>query len=273
MFCGALYPGDGTSGWDLYMRSRKGCLPRPRPPAPPSPTTAHSELFGEIRLCPYTLAPMGWSSHPLSLLPLHRRPQGCCPRRVVVQSTSLVEILDSNSAPASTGPPTLLHGAPSISAFGVTLAASGPGPGPGRKPPLLALDLTVSKEGSRFVYSTPPPTIISKVMALFDAAICEWGGAGGLGCWEVERGRGMKSNSTREAGRGWTVRTRGWTAGEREGRMVGSGSAVDSFSRERRRSLGGAACSVCRVLAVFSRLRPRVGVTKSACCCCVADAP
>ncbi|GLI62391.1 hypothetical protein VaNZ11_005010 [Volvox africanus] len=88
--------------------------------------------------------------------------QGCCPRRVIVHSTSQVEIQDAASSTA----------AATVS----TVAVAGPpGPsgaaGPGRKPPLLALDLAVSKEGGRFVYSTPPPTIITKVMALFDAAI------------------------------------------------------------------------------------------------------
>ncbi|KXZ54227.1 hypothetical protein GPECTOR_5g319 [Gonium pectorale] len=71
--------------------------------------------------------------------------QGCCPRRVTVHSTSHVEILDASSvAPIS---------------------------GPGRKPPLLALDLTTNKEGNRFMYSTQPDTIVTKIMALFDAAI------------------------------------------------------------------------------------------------------
>ncbi|EFJ44217.1 dynein heavy chain 2, partial [Volvox carteri f. nagariensis] len=88
--------------------------------------------------------------------------QGCCPRRVIVHSTSHVEIQDS----ASSGV-TIAATALSVAAAAAAAAAGGPG----RKPPLLALDLAVSKEGGRFVYSTPPPTIITKIMVLFDAAI------------------------------------------------------------------------------------------------------
>lgn len=92
-----------------------------------------------------------WHSPPTARL------QGCCPRRVVVHSTCSVEIHDATGA------------VPIFSATTISTAAAGPG----RKPPLLALDLSVSKEGGRFVYSTPPPTIVTKIMALFDVAICE----------------------------------------------------------------------------------------------------
>ncbi|KAG2439747.1 hypothetical protein HYH02_010624 [Chlamydomonas schloesseri] len=70
--------------------------------------------------------------------------QGCCPGRVAVHSTCAVEILDAAASPAT---------------------------GPGRKPPLLVMDLTTNKEATRFVYSTQIESIVTKVMALFDAAI------------------------------------------------------------------------------------------------------
>ncbi|GLC56009.1 hypothetical protein PLESTB_001054700 [Pleodorina starrii] len=99
--------------------------------------------------------------------------QGCCPRRVVVHSTCLVEIQDSgasaSTAPSAPAPVTVALTSALSTVASVAVPSSSAGPG--RKPPLIALDLAVSKEGGRFVYSTPPAIIISKVMALFDAAI------------------------------------------------------------------------------------------------------
>lgn len=75
--------------------------------------------------------------------------QSCCPGRVTVHSTSSVEILDASSP------------------------VPVPAIGPGRKPPLLVMDLATNKEATRFVYSTQPESIVTKIMALFDAAIGE----------------------------------------------------------------------------------------------------
>lgn len=84
--------------------------------------------------------------------------QTCCGSRVTVHSTSHVEVLDASGVGS-----------------GATGAAPGAAPGgavqPGRKPPLLSMDLMPNKDATRFVYSTQPDLIVTKVMALFDAAI------------------------------------------------------------------------------------------------------
>ncbi len=88
------------------------------------------------------------------------RLQTCCGSRVTVHSTSHVEVLDASGVGAGAN-----GTAPA--------AAPGGAAQPGRKPPLLSMDLMPNKDATRFVYSTQPDLIVSKVMALFDAAISE----------------------------------------------------------------------------------------------------